>query len=214
MFRTNNESDYDTIEEILSDPSLRELTIKPDGSRDKDFYGEINSYWERLDKTKKDKTDLQKRMGEVPELMRRKVLPQNWNSPEVQSFLIENKLPEKTPELKKLESYQAALNNAPKGEDGVVLPQAKEIIDDAFDMGKPEGYDLKRANFLKWKEDNPKASPEQIASAEATYMGLPMSPEVKARLKIRGAKTLAAAATGASTFELQALGLTPEPDKA
>ena len=214
LFRTNNDSDYDTIEEILSDSSVRELTTKPDGSRDKDFYGELNSYWERLNKTKKDKTDLEKRMGEVPELMRRKVLPQNWDSPEVQSFLIENKLPEKTPELKKLEAYQAAIKNAPTSEDGNILPQAKAIIDGAFDMGKPEGYELKRANFLKWKEDNPKASPEQTATAEATYMGLPMSPLVEARLKVNAAKTIAAAASGATNMEIQALGLTPEPDKA
>lgn len=207
LFRTNNDSDYDTIEQILSDPSVRELTVKPDGSRDKDFYGEVNSYWERLNRTKQDKTDLQKRMGQVSELMQRKVLPQNWNSPEVQSFLIENKLPEKTPEAKKLEAYQAALKNAPKGEDGIILPTAKAVIDDAFDMGKPEGYELKRANFLKWKEDNPNASTEEIAVAESTFMGLPMSPEVEARLKAKGAIALAAAASGATTQAIQAMGL-------
>lgn len=174
LFRTNNDSDYDTIEQILSDPSVRELTVKPDGSRDKDFYGEVNSYWERLNRTKQDKTDIQKRFGDVSTFIAKKVF-KGWDDPRIPKFLAEGKIPDPT-KGEQFKELQEIRNK---------LPDNERLLFDKFTGMDVELSEQEKAtqNIEELKAQNVPVSPE----LERALRGLPKTESEKLSQKIKNA---------------------------
>jgi len=204
------------VKRYLHDPDVWDLQYKPDGTFDKDFSQTLNSYKERVKGIENGRSDVQKRLLAVPQLQKQGILPTEKDSPIVRAFVIENKLPDKEErtEIDKLDDYNKAIGKLPKGEDGQPNPQQKAIVDEIFGVTiEPSDFELKRIYFEQWKKEHPKAEVEEIKQMEASIRDLPMSPELKAKLKVKGAKVISEAAKGADDTMVQALGLTPKPDK-
>jgi|21_taG_2_1085346.scaffolds.fasta_scaffold00546_17 hypothetical protein len=196
--------------EYLDDPKTLELVYKTDETSDSGFAQKINSYRTRIKGIEDGRSDVQKRQLELPELIKNGFIK---TKDEQRAYLFTGKMPEKTNEQKTIRGYEEAIK-ANTDANGVINPEKKKFIDEVFKVNQDSEYEKKRNALEQWNEDHKNASPDQKAMAEATLMNMPIAPEIQGRNEVAKAEEIAKAASGASTFMLQKLGLTPEPDKA
>lgn len=276
-------------EEFINDPSVYNLQFKQDGKLDGVFNAKIKSLKGRVKGIKDGRSDVLKRMEEVPRLQAEGILPEDNDDPLVQQFVINNKIPDKK-ELgiaENLANYNAELKKLPiDSETGNPDPREVSVLGQFYGIKDPvkSEYEIKEAFIVKYNEDHPDNQIEKGSVLEKRILNLPTlpsevtqqkidaatkikkavdkdpdlrpflevdtpewmkiknkvdqlnnlrkqnnlppltQPEIEAQydikltedqkidLKIKTADKLSAAATGASTFKIEALGLTPPKD--
>jgi hypothetical protein len=209
------EGDGDNLsiaKKFLDDPETLALQYNTDAyqSLDSKVATKLNSYRTRIKGIEDGRSDVKKRQIELPNLIKNGFIK---TKDEQRAYVFTGKMPEKTNEQKTIRGYEEAIK-ANTDANGYIDPKKKKFIDEVFKVNQDSEYEKKRKALEQWNEDHKNASPDQQAMAESTIMNMPIAPEIQGRNEVAKAEEIAKAASGASTFMLQKLGLTPEPDKA